>query len=111
MNNVNLIGRITRDPEMRQATSTAITTMYVATERLRLNKEGRSYKDSDGFTAKETEFHKVTCFNSLAKAIAANRKKGDLVAVEGRLHYTRWQDNDGNDRYGCEIVAERVEFY
>lgn len=86
-------------------------TIIVATDRPKLDKEGKTYKDPQtGFTAKEVQFHKVTTFNGLAKAIANNRNKGDLVAVEGRLHYTKWQDN-GVDRYGCEIVADRVEFY
>ena len=49
--------------------------------------------------------------DQLATAVANNRNKGDLVAVEGRLHYTRWQDADGNDRYGCEIIADRIDFY
>ena len=105
------VGRITRDPELRQAGDTAITTVFVATDRPKLNREGRTYKDGNGFTVKETEFHKVTCFNGLAKAVSSARKKGDLVAVEGRLHYTKWQDGEGNDRYGCEIIADRVEFY
>ena len=42
MNNVNLVGRITRDPELRQAGDTAITTVFVATDRPKLNREGRA---------------------------------------------------------------------
>ena len=87
-----------------------VTTIFVATDRPKL-RDGKTYKDESGYTAKETEFHKVTCFNGLATAVANNRNKGDLVAVEGRLHYTRWQDADGNDRYGCEIIADRIDFY
>ena len=110
MNNVNLVGRISRDPESRSAGTTTVATLFVATDRPKL-KDGKTFKDESGYTAKETEFHKVTCFGGLANAVANNRSKGHLVAVEGRLHYTRWQDADGNDRYGCEIVADRVEFY
>ena len=110
MNTVNLVGRLTKDPELRSARDTSIATIIVATDRPKL-KDGKTFKDESGFTAKETEFHKVTCFNGLARAVSGNRGKGDLVAVEGRLHYTRWQDAEGNDRYGCEIIAERVEFY
>lgn len=110
MNTVNLIGRLTKDPELRSARDTDIATLIVATDRPKLQ-NGKTYKDESGFTAKETEFHKVTCFNGLARAVSANREKGNLVAIEGRLHYTRWQDAQGNDRYGCEVIAERVEFY
>lgn len=109
MNNVNLVGRLAKDPETRNAGNTDVTTIIVATDRIKL-KDGKSYKGEDGFTAKETEFHKVTCFNGLGRAVAGNRKKGDVVAVQGRLHYTRWQDGQGNDRYGCEIIAEKVDF-
>ena len=106
MNNVNITGRVAKDPETRSS----VTTLIVATDRVKL-KDGKTYVDeATGYTAKETEFHKVTCFNGLATAVANNRNKGDLVAVEGRLHYTRWQDAEGNDRYGCEIIAENVEF-
>lgn len=112
MNNVNLIGRLTRTPELRAVNPTTnVATIFVATDRPKLNMDGHTYKGEDGFTVKETEYHKVTCFNGLAKAVAGNRKKGDLIAIEGRLHYTRWQDAEGNDRYGCEIIADRAEFY
>ena len=110
MNVVNLVGRLSRDPDSRTAGNTTIVTLSVATDRPKL-KDGKTYKDENGYTAKETEFHKVTCFNGLANAVANNRSKGDLVSVEGRLHYTRWQDADGNDRYGCEIIADRIGFH
>lgn len=109
MNTVNLVGRLTKDPELRTARDTAITTLIVATDRPKL-KDGRAQKDENGYTQKETEFHKVTAFNGLARAVAANRQKGSLVTVEGRLHYTRWTDKDGVDRYGCEIIAENIGF-
>ena len=86
MNNVNLVGRLTRTPELREVNrATSVATIFVATDRPKLNKDGHTYKGDDGFTVKETEYHKVTCFNGLAKAIAGNRKKGDLIAIEGRL--------------------------
>lgn len=83
MNNVNLVGRLTRTPELREVNrATSVATIFVATDRPKLNKDGHTYKGDDGFTVKETEYHKVTCFNGLAKAIAGNRKKGDLIAIE-----------------------------
>ena len=94
-------------------TSTAATaeTLIVATDRVKLNNEGKSYKDPQtGYTAKETEFHKVTLFNGLGKAVAENKEKGDMIAIEGRLHYTRWQDQGGVERFGCEVIGEKVHF-
>jgi len=111
MNTVNLIGRIAKAPESRNAGTTTITTLIVATDRVKLNGEGKTYKDpATGYTAKETEFHKITLFNGLGKAVADNKQKGDLVGIEGRLHYTRWQDQGGVERYGCEIIGEKVHF-
>lgn len=110
MNTVNITGRVTKDPETRDTNTGSVTTLIVATDRIKL-RDGKSYKDPDtGYTAKETEFHKVTCFNGLGKA-AATRSKGDVVAITGALHYSRWQDAQGIDRYGCEIRAERVDFF
>ena len=69
MNIVNITGRVAKDPETRGT----VTTLIVATDRVKL-KDGKTYVDeATGFTVKETEYHKVTCFNGLAKAIAGNR--------------------------------------
>lgn len=55
MNNVNLVGRLSRDPETRNG-NTTVTTIFVATDRPKL-RDGKTYKDESGYTAKETEFH------------------------------------------------------
>ena len=109
-NIVILAGNIGQTPETRTTQGgTGITHFTLATSRPRYS-EGRVVRDENGYRVQDTEWHRITCFNGLAKAIAGNRKKGDLIAIEGRLHYTRWQDSDGNDRYGCEIIAETVDF-
>jgi len=106
MNNVNLAGRVVKDPETRGS----VATLIVATDRVKL-KDGKTYVDeATGYTAKETEFHKVTIFNGLGKAVAGNKDKGDMIAIEGRLHYTRWQDQGGVERFGCEVIGEKVHF-
>src|SRR6185312_13760397 len=64
-NLVILVGRIARDPETRTTTGgTDITSVSVVTDRP-ARKEGKTYKDENGFTAKDSEFHRVTCFNGL----------------------------------------------
>ena len=81
MNIVNLLGRIAKTPETRTAGTTTITTLIVATDRVKLNYEGKSYKDPQtGYTAKDTEFHKVTCFNGLARSGARSTFLSTVVA-------------------------------
>jgi single-strand DNA-binding protein len=106
MNVVNITGRVVKDPETRGT----VTTLIVAPDRVKL-KDGKTYVDeATGYTAKETEFHKVTCFNGLGKS-AASREKGNVVAISGRLHYSSWEDRDGLTRYGCEIIANSIDFF
>jgi len=106
MNIVSLTGRVAKDAETRGN----VATLIVATDRVKL-KDGKTYTDeATGYTAKSTEFHKVTCFSGLAKA-GASRKKGDVVAITGYIHYSNWEDNDGITRYGCEIIADKIDFF
>jgi single-strand DNA-binding protein len=104
-------GRIARDPESRTTQGgTQIGSLSVVTDRPARNKEGKTYKDDNGYTVKDSEFHRVTCFNGLAQNVARFCSKGQLVTIEGRIHYTSWDDKDGVKRYGCEILADRIEF-
>ena len=73
-------------------------------------KKTRSYKDADGNRQSETEWHRITCFNGLGQNVAKYCTKGQLVTVEGRIHYTQWEDQSGAKRYGCEIIADKVDF-
>lgn len=109
-NLVILVGRIARDPESRTTGGgTTVTSISVVTDRP-ARKEGKTYKDENGYTVKDSEFHRVTCFNGLGQNVAKYCIKGQLVTVEGRIHYTSWDDKDGVKRYGCEIIADKVDF-
>lgn len=111
MNIVNLVGRLAKDPIARDHRDTRVTEVILVTDRPRI-RDGEVVKDpSTGYTEKDFEFHKITIFNGKGAGVRSHKKKGDLLAVTGRLHYTRWQDAEGNDRYGCEIIADRAEFY
>ena len=90
-NLVILVGRIARDPETRTTQGgTSITSISVVTDRP-ARKDGKTYKDENGYTAKDSEFHRVTCFNGLGQNVAKYCTKGQLVTVEGRIHYTQWK--------------------
>jgi single-strand DNA-binding protein len=110
-NTVLLVGNLGADPESRTTSGgTDITTISVGTSRPKRDSEGKTYKDASGFTAKDTEWHRVTCFNGLGRVIAQHATKGMLVSVRGRLHNTKWTDSEGIQRYGYEIIADDVQF-
>jgi single-strand DNA-binding protein len=110
-NIVLLVGNLGSDPELRSANSgTDIASFTLGTSRPKRDSEGKTYKDESGFTAKDTEWHRVTCFNGLGRVVAQHATKGMLVSVRGRIHYTRWTDKEGVDRYGCEVIADDVQF-
>jgi single-strand DNA-binding protein len=102
-NTVTLVGFVGNTPEVRNTPSGAsITNMSLATS--------RSFKDGEGNRQSETEWHRITCFNGVGKCVAEHVTKGAMVMVTGRIHYTKWSDQNGTDRYGCEIIAEQVDF-
>ncbi|ALR20948.1 single-stranded DNA-binding protein [Sphingobium baderi] len=109
-NIVFLAGNIGADPETRDTpTGTTITTVRLATSRPRY-KDGKVLRDEQGRRQQDTEWHRITCFNGLGKTVQEYCTKGMRVSVRGRIHYTKWTDQQGNDRYGCEIIAETVDF-
>ena len=100
MNSVNLIGRLTRDPELDQTTTgTAVCRIRLAVPRRR--KEG---KDQGAV------FIDVVTFNRLAEAVAENLEKGRQVAITGRLEYRQWETLEGSPRSKHEIIANQVQF-
>ena len=110
-NIVLLVGNLGADPELRTTQGgTDIATFNLGTSRPRRDSEGKTFKDESGFTAKDTEWHRVTCFNGLGKTVSAHASKGMLVSVRGRIHNSKWTDKDGIERYGYEIIADDVQF-
>ena len=106
-----LVGNLGADPQSRTTTGgTDVSTFSLGTSRVKRDSEGKTYKDESGFTAKDTEWHRVTCFNGLGRVIAQHAVKGMLVSVRGRLHNTRWTDGEGVERFGYEIIADDVQF-
>jgi single-strand DNA-binding protein len=110
-NIVLLVGNLGADPESRTTSGgTDITTISVGTSRPKRDSEGKTFKDASGFTAKDTEWHRVTCFNGLGRIIEQHATKGMLVSVRGRIHNSKWTDSEGVQRYGYEIIADDVQF-
>lgn len=102
MNKVILIGRLTRDPELKftAGSGIAVTTFTLAVD--------RNFKNKDG--QKEADFINIVVWNKLAEIVANNLTKGRLTAVSGRLQTRSYEGNDGQKRYVTEVVAEDVQF-
>ena len=102
-NTVTLVGFVGNTPDVRTIKGdTSVTNLSLATT--------RSFKDAEGNRQTETEWHRITCFNGVGKSVAARVTKGAMVMVTGRIHYSKWTDKNGKDCYGCEIIAEQVDF-
>jgi len=110
-NIVLLVGNLGADPELRSTNGgTDVASFSLGTSRVKRDSEGKTYKDESGFTAKETEWHRVACFNGLGRIVSQHATKGMLVSVKGRIHNSKWTDKDGIERYGYEIIADDVQF-
>ncbi|MGF6376420.1 single-strand DNA-binding protein [Clostridiales Family XIII bacterium PM5-7] len=101
MNSVILIGRLTRDPEVRY---TAGTQMAVASFTVAIDRPVRAGGE------KQTDFPRVTVFGKQAENCEKYLTKGRLVGIQGRLQTGSYQNKDGNTVYTTDVVADRVEF-
>lgn len=109
-NLVILAGNVGAAPETRSTQSgTKITSFSLATSRPKRDSEGKVLKEN-GRRVEETEWHRITCFNGVAKTVGEYVEKGQKVMVRGRIHYTRWTDQENIERYGVEIIADEVTF-
>jgi len=110
-NLVILAGNVGATPEVRTTQGgTKITNFSLATSRPKRDQDGKTMKDGEGRRVEDTEWHRITCFNGVGKTVAQYVEKGQKVMVRGRIHYTRWTDNENVERYGVEIIAEEVTF-
>ena len=97
LNKVQLIGNLTRDPELRYTPSgAAVCTIGLATNRQWVTESGEKKED--------VEFHRLVAWNKLAEICSQLLKKGRKIYVEGRLQTRSWQGQDGNQRQTTEIV-------
>jgi len=102
LNKVILIGRLTRDPEMRFTPSgTGVASFSLA--------NGKSFTQS-GEKKEQTSFFECIAWSKLGEVINEYCKKGQKIAVEGRLQQSRWDDQDGKKRSKVEIVVENFQF-
>ena len=101
LNKIILMGRLTRDPELRRTGSgTAVTSFSLAVDRDFMSQSGE----------KETDFIDVVAWRNTAEFVSKYFTKGRMAVVEGRLQMRDWTDRDGNKRRSAEVVADNVYF-
>lgn len=100
LNTVILMGRLTRDPELRQ------TPQGVSVAQFSLAVE-RNYSKGE---EKQTDFINIIAWRNTADFVSKYFTKGQLVAVRGRLQTRQWQDQSGQKRYATDVVADEVFF-
>lgn len=98
LNKVQLIGNLTRDPEMKYTPSgSAVCTFSLATN--------RDWKTETGEKKDEVEYHRIVVWGKLAEICGQYLKRGSKAYIEGRIQSRKWQTKEGEERTTFEIVA------
>lgn len=103
VNRVIVVGRLGQDPDVRYLPSDGkqVTTLSLATS--------ERWKDQHGQQQERTEWHRVVIFGRLAEIASQYLSKGAPVYIEGKLRTRKWQDQNGQDRYTTEIIADQMQ--
>lgn len=100
-NRVNLIGNLGQDPEMKTLENgKKVTKFTLATK--------EDYKNAEGQKVSETTWHNIVAWNGLADVAGKFLKKGQQVAVEGRIAYRNYEDKKGVTKYVTEIILNEM---
>lgn len=101
LNHITIMGRLTRDPELRRTQSgVAVTSFTVAVD--------RDYTSDSG--ERGTDFIDCVSWRQGGEFVANYFRKGSMIVVDGRLQSRKWQDRDGNNRTSWEIVTDHTYF-
>ncbi len=102
LNHITLMGRLTRDPELRYtASNTPVASFSLAVD--------RDFAPRDG-GERQTDFIDIVAWRQTAEFVSKYFTKGQLAVVSGRLQIRDWTDRDGNKRRSAEVVADNVYF-
>jgi single-strand DNA-binding protein len=102
INEVTLVGNLTRDPEMKRTEGKKpVCIIGLATN--------RTWTDENGKKHEEPEYHRLVAFDKLAETCHQYLKKGRKIYARGRLHYHTYTGQDSVEKYSAEIVLERME--
>lgn len=103
INKAIIVGNLGQDPEVKYTTNgNAVCNISVATS--------ESWKDKQtGEQQEKTEWHRIVMFRRLAEIAGEYLKKGSKVYIEGKIQTRKWQDQQGNDRYSTEVIADQMQ--
>lgn len=102
INKVILVGHLGADPETRYTPSNmAVTKIRIATSESRRNRD-------TGETTELTEWHRVTLFGKMGEVAGQYLRKGSLVYIDGKLRTSKYQGQDGQDRWSTEVIADEM---
>ena len=103
INKVILVGNLGADPEVKyMPNGNAVANVTLATSESWKDKQSGEQKD-------KTEWHRVVFFRRLAEIAGEYLKKGSQIYIEGKLQTRKWQDQQGNDRYTTEVIANEMQ--
>lgn len=101
LNHIVLMGRLTRDPELRRTGSgVAVASFTLAVD--------RDFKSQNG--EKECDFIDIVAWRSTGEFVSKYFTKGSMAVVSGRLQVRKWQNKEGENRYSTEVIADNVYF-
>lgn len=104
VNKVILVGNVGADPEVRAVANDNLVAHF------RLATTERGYKTANGNVVEDrTEWHNIVVWRGLAKVVEQYVRKGTQLYIEGKIQTRSWKDQQGNDRYTTEIVADNME--
>lgn len=100
VNQLVLVGRLVRDPEVIERDGRKLSTITIAVQRPFKNIEGEY----------EVDYINCVLWNSIAENTSVYCKQGDVVGVKARVQSNSYEDKDGEKRYSMDIIAERISF-
>ena len=102
LNHITLMGRFTKDPEIRKTgNDTSVTGFTIACD--------RDYSGKDG-TDRQTDFIDCVAWRNTAEFIKKYFQKGSMAVISGRLQLRDWKDKEGNNRRSAEVIVENIYF-
>jgi len=102
LNKILLIGRLTRDPELKTLPSgNPVANFGLATDTF--------FTDKSGQKQQQVEFHNIVLFGRLAEIASQYLTKGSLAFLEGRIKTRTWEDSSGSKKYRTEVIVQRLQ--